>query len=256
MKRIITEISKIKDIPYMIFYKEDGKKLPLVIICHGFNCDKYTSATMAIKLAEKGFCAITFDSSKHGERYDGFLDNITCDADFGTALYSIIRDTYTDISIIVNGMSNDPRIDTSKIGLTGGSMGAMATYYALTKSRDIKVAVPIIGTPDFVSSLMYGMEKEDECQFASPEEKKVLEFVKELDPYQHLIENENRPLLIINASKDDDVPPQRSIDFYNEIKVRYEKEGIPIEQFIADEFHFMSQEMIDKAVDWFEKYLN
>lgn len=255
MNRIITEISKIKDIPYMMFYEEGAKNLPLVLICHGFNCDKYTGAIKAIKLAEKGFCAITFDSSRQGERYDGFLDSITCDSDFGTVLYSIIRDTYTDITNLIEGLSGDPRVDIARIGLTGGSMGAMATYYALTKNEDIKVAVPIIGTPNFVSSLMYGMEKEDESQFTAPEEKKVLEFVKSIDPYQYLIENENRPLLIINASKDDDVPPQDSIDFYNEIKVRYEKEGLPIEHFIADEFHFMSQEMIDKAVDWFVKYL-
>lgn len=82
MNKIITEINSIEEIPYMLFYKEGAQKLPLILINHGFN-NKYEGANLALKLAEKGFCAITYDLDKHGERYNGFLKNIKSDADFG-----------------------------------------------------------------------------------------------------------------------------------------------------------------------------
>lgn len=253
MNKVIIESVKIDDIPCMLFHQEGAKNQPLVIFAHGFNCDKYDGAAMALKLAQRGFCAITFDLYKQGERYDGFLENITCDADFGYNLFNTIKSSYNDIEKILHTFTKDPRIDINRVGITGGSLGGMLCFYTLTQNEDIKVSVPIIGTPNFVQQLMSGMEKEREEDFTQPKEKEILEFVKSIDPANILLEKETRPMLIINASKDDDIPvPQ---DFFNKIKPRYDKDNRPIELFIADEFHFMSREMIDKAIDWFEKYL-
>lgn len=81
-------------------------------------------------------------------------------------------------------------MDLSRIGTTGFSMGATLCFYALAHNPNIKVAVSILGSPNFTEQLLYSMEKENESHFNTLEEMKVLQFVKEINPYQHLIENE------------------------------------------------------------------
>ena len=255
MQKIITEINTIEEIPYMLFYQEGAQNLPLVLINHGFNNDKYEGAHLALKLAGKGFCVITYDLHKHGERYNGFLENITCDADFGYALFNIIKSSYNDLEKIIKHFKSDVRIDLKRIGITGFSMGGILCFYALAHNPTIKVAVPILGSPDFTKQLLYSMEKENESHFNTEKEIKLLQFVKGMNPYQQLVENENRPLLMINASKDEDIPARHSVDFYNTIKHRYDGVISSIEMFVADEFHYVSNDMLDKAVQWFERWL-
>ena len=255
MRKIIIEENVVEDIPYMLFYKADFKKIPLVIIAHGFNNNKYEGSDLAIRLAENGIGAITFDLYKQGQRYDGFLENVTCDAEFGYQIFNILKESYNDIKKLINLFKNDSRIDGNRLGLAGISLGAKLCYYSLANNKDIKVAVPILGSPKFKESLIYSMEKENESDFIDTEEKELLEFVKKMDPYEYLVQNESRELLIINASKDDDVPAKFAIDFYDEIQSKYKENNTAIELFVADEFHYVSNEMKDKTIDWFKKYL-
>jgi uncharacterized protein len=257
MMEIITEVNRLGDIPYMFYYtKAEGTtKRPLVIYSHGFNCNQYSGASLALQLAQKGVSVVTYDLSEHGARYNGFMERIESDTDIGNSIFRILESSYSDLETLIEHFSEDPRIDASRIGITGGSLGAKICYYALTRNRSVKVAVPIIGSPNFVEQIIYSMEKENEQQFETPAELALLETAKRLDPLESLVATENRPLLMINASKDDDVPYRYAEGLYERLKERYEQSRTPLEFYVAEEFHFFSDEMIERAIGWFEKYL-
>lgn len=255
MKKLVIESSLIGKVPYMLTCEEGARNLPLVIIAHGFNMDKYEGMDLALRLADRGFASICFDLDRHGQRYDGFLEAISSDVEFGSAIFSVTKNSFHDIEKIIDYFERDLRIDLSRIGLAGISLGANLCYYALAHNPDIRIAVPLLGSPKFVELLCYNMEKESEEEFRTAEERKLLNFVKEIDPYKALLAADPKPLLMINASKDDDIPAEFAASFYKSIKSTYSEKNVPLEHFVADEFHYVSKEMKNMTVDWFEKYL-
>lgn len=50
--------------------------------------------------------------------------------------------------------------------------------------------------------------------------------------------------------KDEDIPARFSEEFYQKVGLRNEDESSPVELFIADEFHYVSREMIGRAIEW------
>ncbi|MHC1747691.1 MAG: alpha/beta hydrolase family protein [Cellulosilyticaceae bacterium] len=249
-EKIISEFNKNKEISYVLFHEENAENLPLVIIAHGFNSNKFGGTNYALQLANEGFAVLCFDMAKHGDRYDGFMETITCDAEFGMALFTIIEESYKDVQILIEAFGNDSRIDIERICLSGLSHGANLCYYALSKNEKIKAAVSILGSPNFTDLIVYSMEKESQSDFTDDKEKELLSFVKGLDPYKYLLNDEKRPMLIINAENDDDVPSEFSKRFFEPYKATHSESTSTIDLYIADEFHFVSSEMIEKAIEW------
>ncbi|QVK18375.1 alpha/beta hydrolase [Mycoplasmatota bacterium] len=250
MKKVKIELNKHLDIPYLLYYLENSKNCPLVIMGHGFNNDKYEGSDIAIKLASKEVCVLSFDLYKQGERYDGFLDKVKSDAEFGYTLFNIIKKSNEDLLKLIDFFKQDDKVDASKIGMLGFSLGANLCFYSFANNKDLKFAVPILGSPDFTNLLIYSMEKENESDFKTQEEIKLLEFIKGIDPYDNLVQNENRHLFIINGTKDDDVPSRFSENFYQEIKKRYDLNDSKVELLITDDNHYVSNEMKDNAIEW------
>jgi dienelactone hydrolase len=255
MKKIITELGSLYLIPYMLFYEEGAVNLPLVIIGHGYDNDMYEGTSYALKLANEGIAALCFTMAKQGERYDGFMDNITCDADFGKALFTIIEESYDDLETLMDHFSKDERIDGDRIAISGLSHGANLCYYALKKNKRLKAAVPILGSPNFTELIIYSMDKESQEQFTDSKEIELLDYIKALDPYDYLINDEKRPMLLINGEKDDNIPAKFSKEFHQKVTLNSKNGASPVELFIADEFHYVSREMIERAIEWFRNKL-
>lgn len=241
--KIITEINRIADIPTLLFYEESSENNPLVLIIHGFGNDKYEGTKVAIRLSQKGFSVICMDIDKHGERYDGYMEKVDSDASFGKALFTILENTYDDICKLLIGIRNHKSVDNTKVGLIGISHGANICNYYISKN-DIASCVSILGTPDFVNQIVYSMEKESVDDFDSEEEREMLGFISSLNPYEKLKIRET-PLLMINASKDDNVPHK-----FSESLVKECVDERDVEFILEDEFHFVSDSMIDKAIEW------
>lgn len=250
MKKIITECNKYEDIPYLFFSEEGAKGQPMVIIAHGFNNDKFEGVKYALRLANEGIGALCFDLAKQGERYDGFMESMECDADFGNVLFTIIKESCEDVNKLINYLKQDARVDNSRIGISGFSHGANLCYYVLSQNEEIKAAVPILGAPDFLELIIYSMEKDKEDDFMNQKEQELLKFVKELNPISYLLEKEKRGMLLINAQKDKDVPPDITMKFYEKVIDRYEELPSDFELFLPDGSHSISDEMIEKAISW------
>jgi len=253
LMNIITESEIYEGIPTLLFYVENSRNNPLVVICHGFNNDKYEGSKIALKLCQEGFTVLCFDIDRHGGRYDGFMELIDSDTKFGTELFRILENTHNDIHKLLEVMSKHDAVNSDEIGLVGISHGANICNYELAHNSKIKVCVSLLGTPNFEDQIVYSMEKESVDDFSSVEEKKLLQYVQALDPRNHFMDkNIICSWLLINGSKDDDVPSRFSESFYNENKYNYN--GI-IDLIIEDEFHHVSEGMINSTIKWMKKYL-
>lgn len=250
------EKNKLIDIPYLYYSLEEAEKKPLIIISHGYNCDQYDEAAMALKLVQKGFHVLTYDLSEHGERYSGFLERIEKDTDMGMSMLQIIDQSYSDLERLIESFKLNTLVEEDNIILVGVSLGAMLTYYALTKNKSISAAVSLIGTPDLVQAMVYGMEKESVDNFISEDEIRLIEYASEMNPLEKLLTDESRPLLIINTTKDDDVPYENSQLFYEKLKKKYDSFNGKLEFFLSEDYHVVNNEMIQYCIDWLCQFFN
>ncbi|WP_435247050.1 alpha/beta hydrolase family protein [Vibrio sp. nBUS_14] len=152
-------------------------------------------------------------------------------------------------------LQEDIRIDPSRIALVGISMGALSTFYSLTQNNQIKVAVPILGSPDFVGLEKFALKADSDNKTFNEDEKLAIRYMKEIDPCLYLLENESRPMLIINGERDDWVPAKFAKDFFEKVKSKYDKNNTEIAFNLADESHYFSNDMRDHTICWLNKHL-
>lgn len=100
-----------------------GKKLPMVILCHGFtkNKDNKTNLTLEPLLNQNNIATFRFDFFGHGES-GGSFEDITITQ--GT------QDILSAISFLKEKGYN-------KIGLVGSSFGGMCSIMAASKTKDL-----------------------------------------------------------------------------------------------------------------------
>lgn len=255
MKEVVVEYDVYKSIPYVLYTSVNMKKAPVIIVGHGFNNDKLEGSKLALRLAWKGFSVICFDLHNQGDRYNGFMESIENDCQFGTVLFNVIEESAKDVDHLFELIDQDSRLDGNRVGFVGISHGANLGFYTLSQNKRIKTLVSLIGAPDFISLIVDGMEKEGLEDFETEEEKILLSYVKSLNPLDYLIHEEVRPMMIINGSKDDNVPYVFSETYYKKVKERYDTIGGDIVFEVEDEYHYVSDTMLDKSVSWLEKHL-
>lgn len=251
--KVIVESNIYHEIPTLLFHPEGGENLPLIIFCHGFGNDKFEGSNLSLRLAQEGYAVLCFDMDRHGPRYDGFMEKIDSDASFGTVLFSVIENTHNDIDLLIDSLAEDTRVNIETVGLVGYSLGANLCNYELVNRKNISVCVSILGSPNFVDLLTYSMEKDSIDQFETSEEMKLLKYVGRLDPIEKLRNSElNCAWLMINATKDDNIPLKFSQDLFSEIEDTWQSD---IEFIVEDEYHHVSNTMMDQTISWFKKYL-
>lgn len=251
MMKISTEILDLEGVPSLLLYEEKAIQRPLVFVFHGFMNDKYEGIGIAMKLCQNGYSVLCMDIDRHGDRYDGFMDEIESGAHFGMELFKVVENTYEDFRKVLLDIEDHIAVDINKVGLIGISHGANICNYIVSVNPGIASCVSLLGTPKFTDQLVYSMEKETIQDFESDEEKELIDYVMNLDPYESL-KTTMTSILMINASKDDDVPFRFSQSFCDEIQY---KENTCIEFVLEDEFHYVSGAMENKAIAWTEKYL-
>ena len=255
MEGVFVEKVDLGEIVHLLYSNKELLKSPLVIICHGWNNDKYEGSNLALNLALQGYSVICFDSDSHGERNDGNAQSMGSHSRFIKRVTQVIKQNANDIDTLIKHYQEDIRIDPSRIALVGISVGAMSTFYSLTQNNQIKVAVPILGSPDFVGLEKFALKADSDNKTFNEDEKLAIRYMKEIDPCLYLLENESRPMLIINGERDDWVPAKFAKDFFETVKSKYDKNNTEIAFNLADESHYFSNDMRDHTICWLNKHL-
>ncbi len=134
-----SDIKIVSGVPLIEVYPSDRENLPLVILQHGFKNKKESMLKFGKSLADQGFFVICPDAYAHGARDEE-----------GANLLEIIVRTAEEYDGIIGHYETDKRVDVSRLGISGFSMGGcICFYYTAYGKYKPKAIAPTITTPYF-----------------------------------------------------------------------------------------------------------
>jgi dienelactone hydrolase len=274
MQRIIAESYRIGEIPLITLAREGAEARPMVFYLHGLTSDKQDGLRLGYELAEQGFYVVSLDAPLHGERAGQRVDDdwmplggYTYPPDTGLDLffhmYEIVVQAARDIDVLVEHLAGDSRADTDRIGMTGFSMGAFATFYIAANNPRIQAAVPIAGIPAFAARwedvLLEASSYERwarAMEDAQAETDRRTAYVRQIDPFDSLSEFYPKPLMMIQGDLDTDCPKKYAVDLYSLLKPLYAGHPERLRLNIQDGAgHELTRAMRGDTCTWFLQHL-
>jgi len=228
-----------------------NKKYPLVMEIHGGPHWFYGNAWFQEfqLLAAQGYVVFYCNprmSTSYGQEF-----SMLGVGDWGNSDY---KDMLSGIDYVVNlGF-----IDSTKIGITGGSYGGYLTNWIIGQTDRFKVAVTQRSITNLVS--FYGttdVQNFAEFEFGLPWENYQKLYERSPITYAHLIKT---PLLIIHSENDYRVPISQAEELFSILKrnnvevefIRYPEEG---HELSRSGLPLHRVDRYNRIIDWFNKYL-
>lgn len=258
---ITSEETEINEIPVSITIpresnspsgEEGGMKgFPVVLAYHGFTSCKETLDDLGLisGLVERGFACVSVDAVGHGRRKDNSIE--TMDEPWKTfALFDIVNKSAEEIGKLLDGLSGNPRLDVSRVAVTGISMGGFIAFAAAGLHERIGLVAAIIGCPCFEEFLMHELRNRgiSPSDFTS-----AIENVRKMDPCDKLPSFVPRPMMILNGTHDTDVPSQFSQGFYDMMQPHYSHRADLLQLKLYETDHWHIEMMIPDAVDFISR---
>jgi cephalosporin-C deacetylase-like acetyl esterase len=184
------------------------KPAPVVILLHGLGDRKTVDyiETGNQYFVKAGYAVLRIDVCCHGDRksYDWDFDLMD---GHRYQTRDMMSQTIFDLQRAVDFIGTRPELDTSRIGFYGISLGGITgTIFCAVDKR---VKVPVIVLAGGHMNLMFGKKALS---------KETKDFLSIIDPINYVQMISPRPLLMINASNDDVVPPVTSKLLYKKAK--------------------------------------
>jgi dipeptidyl aminopeptidase/acylaminoacyl peptidase len=231
---------------------DPAKKYPLIVRVHGGPSWAVTPAwptrwEYAMALPSQGY--FVFQPNPRGSYGQGEKFTAANVKDFG---YGDFRDIMAGVDEAIKSAPIDPQ----RIGLTGWSYGGYMTMWGVTQTNRFRAAVAGAGLSDWLS--YYGENKIDQWMppfFGANVYDDPAVYAKS-SPIT-FIKNVKTPTLVVVGDSDGECPPPQSYEFWHALKTT----GVPTQFVIypheghefADPAH--SRDVIERAVDWFNQYL-
>lgn len=238
-------------IPVLYCYPKSDKPLPVVIFAHGMFGDKIIDLHRGIVLAQEGYFVVLADARLHGERIvenynQYFYENdkvVNC-----KKFLQVIKGTSEDISKVIDNLKDDLRVDLNRIGMSGISMGGYVTFLTLANDDRIKVAAPMLSSPEWV----FNTEKIEQDEY-DEELKEIIRINNPINNYKRIA---SIPIIMQNAIED----PTISINGVRQLVQTLNKEYPESKQkYSLIEYpnigHEVPDIMIDRIIQWFKEYL-
>jgi predicted esterase len=252
--QIIIEDGKVKHIPVLDVYHPDiSENHPLIIMLHGLSSSKETGLANAYRFAKQGFHIVLFDAFRHGELADGQFQKLDY---FQKTLETttIIRETVKYIEILIEHYQTVDNIDSNRIGLIGFSLGGVIVYKYISEDKNpaVKAAVPVVASP--MGGTLRQLIKKSSEPDRYLDEAKITDAEREA-PIHRLKELTDFPLLMLNGVEDDHFSIEDVRACYNQLIKNYTDQQKIKKIEYQNVGHQVTQEMIDEAILWFQKYL-
>jgi len=254
MKLTLTS-RKISEIPVLeLYWVGSGEKQPMVIMIHGFTARKENVLPYAYYVAKEGYHTILFDAYEHGELETAQFKNYS-NLEKKAHMHTIIFKSSKNIDPIIAAFADHQSVDNKSVGLIGFSMGGMIVYdyiYRL-RSPNVKVAVPIIATPQWEKSVRRDLARDP--GFARYFDEQKISQIENRQPSSHLDKVKDFPLLILNGELDEIMPIGDVKEFYERAKRSFtHKELIKLIEYKGIG-HTPTFEMLSEAIAWLKRYL-
>ena len=136
----------------------DGKKLPSIVMCHGWGGIAAQLRPQAIEFARAGYLVVVFDYRGWGASDSRIILTKPApeqrpDHRFIAEVQEVREvvdpiDQTTDLQNVVHWIQGEPQADTSRIGLWGSSYSGGHTVYVAARDHRIKALVSQVGAAD------------------------------------------------------------------------------------------------------------
>ncbi|QRN98040.1 alpha/beta fold hydrolase [Archangium violaceum] len=130
--------------------REEALRRGVVLFFHGLGASKEVNERELGVFADRGLVAVGLDAMGHGERrYPDFdarftHDNPRAEEDF----LQVVRATANEVPSVLDALVS-LGADAERLSIGGASLGGFITYRALLLDRRLRVAVPLIGSPEW-----------------------------------------------------------------------------------------------------------
>jgi len=181
-----------------------GGKSPAVILLHhlGGSGDDKRYEKFAVALNRRGIAAVIMSLPYHGRRRTpGFAPNHYFVGDAARAAQAFGQSS-SDVSTVVTWLAQRPEIDEGRIGGTGVSLGAFVLHLAMGQDERIRAGVAALGAGSLADIFLHspgGVPSAAET-----------EALRAVDPGTYADKNRPRRVLMIQAARDELVPPRHS----------------------------------------------
>jgi dienelactone hydrolase len=222
--------------------------LPLIFLVHGFETSKEKVIRYGIHFASHGFYTVMMDLPDHGERmipgfFEKYLD-FENSPEIWINRLSLMKKSVEELRLIVDHYHSLTEIDSSRIGMTGISMGGTIVLLESYSDPRIKAISPLLSIVGFDQS----QEK-----YLSGKDKQL---VKSLDP---LFVYDKKPdaAVLLQFGEKDKITEKPSLSEFDKNMKSFFKEEPERYGLIKhkDMGHDVNSDMINNAVMWFEKFL-
>lgn len=269
------EEGRIAGIPALLWVPVQREPAPVVASIPGFGGSKEQAHALAYRLARRGLACLSFDPLHHGARADGALENAAApeqggvyppDSGLDTFLlfYRVIHQSAADVATLLAHLAGDARLDVTRAGVTGMSMGAYATFLAFAGQPALAAAVPMMGVPTFARRWQ---DLLDECAWSNPAWAAALAQVEDVtakhsawvtsfDPAEPLRQAAPRALLIMSGDFDSDQPKLYVLDWLRPVRAAYQATPERLRWNVYPVGHTVTPQMEEDAAAWFATHLD
>jgi uncharacterized protein len=183
--------------PYTLWIPEDTEPpWPAMVIVHGAGSCKENHGDFARACAMSGWSAIAYDQRGHGESAD----------EMGPAALG-------DVGTMALFLAEQDGVDRARVCARGSSLGGFMALHAAASSDAIAGAIAIC--PAGEEQLLRGLRAETLEMRAGPESVRALTaWLEEHDLRQAVELIGAKPLLLIHARGDDQIPAEWSEELY------------------------------------------
>src|SRR5579875_17551 len=187
-------------VPAVLYRRADAERPPVVIVGHGAGGSKDDPLMDRLFrwLAEHGLAVAAIDAPCHGERYERFEDFRDLLRQPFRGLHFVVQ-AVVDTMRAVDWLHTRDDLDAARIGYLGLSMGTI-------------LGVPFVGIDTRISAAVFALGGAGVLHFlaglAAPEVRSAAERVAEaLDPMHYAPLIAPRPVLMVNGTRDEIMPP-------------------------------------------------
>ena len=216
--------------------RPDGPRAPAVLFFPGLTASKETQDKEASSLMENGMAAVVVDPPHHGARRSSVLDEMAqASGDHAhRILMRLVSEAVSEVPALVDELVARGH---PKVAVGGISMGAFIALAAAVAEPRLAAIVSILGSPDFTPRS--GNVPDD------------LRDAVERGPSRQLERFPPRPLLLVNAGRDDRVPPEPARRFHDALRPLYTgREGQLVYREYPESGHFVRED------DWRDLWQN
>jgi fermentation-respiration switch protein FrsA (DUF1100 family) len=182
--------------PYMLWLPESAPPWPAMVIVHGAGSRKENHADFGRTCAGAGWAAVSFDQRGHGESAD-----------------SMGPQALADVARMGRFLAAIDGVDPTRVCARGSSMGGFMAIQAAATSNAVAGAIAIC--PAGAEHLARGLRSGSlEIELSRDERRGLEAWLAEHDLRQAVELMGGKPLLLIHAQGDEQIPSEWSEELY------------------------------------------